>query len=106
VIGFGLAVKLHDRKRRLEEEAVAVQSRVSDALLMDPTLGALPLTPTAQLPFWTGSPIIVEIAGVVPRRELGDAAVALTTRELARSRSDFRIENRISVDPRAVTRAA
>jgi hypothetical protein len=98
VVMLGVAVKLYDLKRKREEEAVAAQARVSDALLMDSTLAGLPLTPTAHLPLWKGSPLVVEIKGAVPRTELRDAAVDLARREMGRSRSDFRIEDHIAVD--------
>src|SRR4029453_14300743 len=98
VVLLGLLVKLYDLKRKREEEAVAAQSRISDALLMDSTLGALPLTPTAHLPPWKGTPLILEIAGTVPSPELREAAMDVAKREIARSRPDFLIEDRISVD--------
>jgi hypothetical protein len=57
----------------------------------------LPLTPTAHLPLWKGSPLVVELTGAVPRAELRVAAVDVVRREMGRSRSDFRIEDRIAV---------
>ncbi|HEY7433781.1 MAG TPA: hypothetical protein VIE41_01465 [Methylomirabilota bacterium] len=106
VVMLGIAVKLYDLKRKREEEAVAAQARVSDALLMDATLAGLPLTPTAHLPLWKGSPLVVEITGAVPRPELRDAALDLAKREMGRSRSDFRVEDHIAVDPAALGHAA
>jgi hypothetical protein len=102
VVLLGFAVKLYDLKRKREDEAVAAQARVSDALLMDATLAGLPLTPTAHLPLWKGSPLVVEITGAVPRVELREAAVDV----MGRSRSDFRIEDRIAVDPAGIGHAA
>ena len=106
VVVLGIAVKLNDLKRRREEEAVAAQARVSDALLMDATLAGLPLTPTAHLPLWKGTPLVVEIRGAVPRAELRSAAVDVARREISRSRSDFQVDDRIKVDPALLTRAA
>jgi hypothetical protein len=103
---LGLAVKIYDLKRKREEEAVAAQARVSDALLMDAALAGLPLTPTARLPLWKGSPLVLDITGVVPRTELREAALDVAKRELGRSRSDFRIEDRIAVDRGALGHAA
>jgi hypothetical protein len=94
---LGLVVKMYDLKRKRDGEAVAAQARVSDALLMDPMLGNLPLIPTARVPLWKGSPLIVDIRGAVPRSELRDAALALARREVARDRSDFQIEDHIAV---------
>ncbi|HSL47650.1 MAG TPA: hypothetical protein VK878_01195 [Candidatus Deferrimicrobiaceae bacterium] len=103
---LGLAVKIYDLKRKREEEAVAAQARVSDALLMDAALAGLPLTPTARLPLWKGSPLVLDITGVVPRTELREAALDVAKRELGRSRSDFRIEDRIAVNRGALGHAA
>jgi hypothetical protein len=97
VVLLGIAVKLYDLKRKREEEAVAAQARISDALLMDASLSGLPLTPTAHVPLWSGTPLTLEITGSVPRSELREAAVGVATREMARARDDFRIEDHISV---------
>jgi hypothetical protein len=106
VVLLGIGVKLYDLKRKREEEAVAAQARVSDALLMDASLAGLPLTPTAHVPLWKGTPLVVEIKGAVPRAELRSAAVDVARREISRSRSDFQVEDHIKVDPAILTRAA
>jgi hypothetical protein len=106
VVLLGIAVKLYDLKRKREEEAVAAQARVSDALLMDAALSGMPLTPTAHLPLWKGTPLVLEISGAVPKAELRTAAMDVATREISRSRSDFRIEDHIKVDPALLGRAA
>ena len=67
VVLLGIAVKLYDLKRKREEEAVAAQARISDALLMDATLSGLPLTPTAHIPLWSGTPLTLQITGSVPK---------------------------------------
>jgi hypothetical protein len=105
IVLVGILVKFYDLKSKREEEAVAAQSRISDALLMDSTLAGLPLTPTAHLPLWKGSPLILEIKGAVPSPELREAAVGVAKREIARSRPDYLIEDRISVDRGALSHA-
>jgi hypothetical protein len=99
VVLIGVAVKLYDLKRKREEEAVAAQARISDALLMDAALSGLPLTPTAHVPLWSGTPLTLEITGSVPKTELREVALGVARREMARSRDDFQIEDRIAVDP-------
>jgi hypothetical protein len=106
VVLLGIAVKVYDLKRKREEEAVAAQARISDALLMDATLSGLPLTPTAHVPLWSGTPLTLEIRGAVPRSELREAALDVARREMARNRPDFRIEDHIAVDPAALSHAA
>jgi len=55
VVLLGIAVKGYDLKRKREE--------------------GLPLTPTAQVPLWSGTPLTLEIRRAVPRSELREAAV-------------------------------
>src|SRR4026209_490666 len=99
VVLLGIAVKLYDLKRKREEEAVAAQARISDALLMDATLSGLPLPPPGRTPVGTGTPLTREITGSVPKTELREAALGVARREMARSRDDFRIEDRTAGDP-------
>ena len=67
VVLLGIAVKLYDLKRKREEEAVAAQARISDALLMDAALSGLPLTPTAHVPLWSGTPLTLSPNALRPR---------------------------------------
>ena len=47
----GIGVKLYDIKRKREEQGVALQARLSDALLEGPELARLPLATTVHVPF-------------------------------------------------------
>jgi len=74
VIGFliisalilAVLVKMWDLKRKRESEAVIVQSQISDALLREPALFNLAVTPTAHVPLWKGSPVTVESPAKCP----------------------------------------
>jgi hypothetical protein len=77
---------------------------VSDALLREPALARLPLTPTAHAPMWTGTPATIEVTGQVPTPEMKETALRLVRDEAVRIRSDVKIEDRLSVIPS--TRAA
>ncbi|PYM94291.1 MAG: hypothetical protein DME04_08445 [Candidatus Rokuibacteriota bacterium] len=103
---LGVLVKMLDLKRRREGEAVIVQSQVSDAVLRDPALFSLPITPTARVPLWSGSPVIVEVAGCVPSDELREAALRLIQREASHLRNDVQIESRLDVVPTMMRRSA
>ena len=96
---LAVLVKMLDLKRKREGEAVIVQSQVSDAVLREPTLFSLPITPTAHVPLWSGSPVTVEVAGCVPSDDLRQAALRVVEREATHLRSDVRIESRIDVVP-------
>src|SRR5947209_12057356 len=45
---IGVVVKVFDLKQKRESEAVQLQAQLSDALLREPSLAGLPLTPTVD----------------------------------------------------------
>jgi len=106
VVVIGVLIKLLDLKRKRDSEAVVVQARISDAVLRDPRLFSLPITPTAHVPLWTGRPVTVEVAGQVPSDDLRDAAVGLIEREASQLGPDVRVESRIGVVPTMARRTA
>jgi hypothetical protein len=93
----GVAVKLYDRKRKRDAEAVHLQAQVSDALMRDSRLAGLVLTPTAHVPTWGNGPATIEIGGEVPDASSRDAVLRLAREEAARLRSDVQIIDRLSV---------
>ena len=102
----GVGVKLYDLKRKREQDAAALQARMSDALMVDPVLSPFPLTPTVRIPLWSGRPVMIEVSGVVPGAGLRQAAVDLALREALRHGRTCRLVDRIAVDPSIVKRAA
>lgn len=102
----GIGVKLYDRAQKRDQEAAALQARISDALMSDPMLSRLPITATVQMPLWNGKPVMVDVTGTVPRAGLRQAAVDLVLREALRSGKTCRLEDRISVDPAMLRHAA
>jgi hypothetical protein len=95
----GIAGKLYDLKRRREDDAASLQSRISDAVLLDSSLAAFPIVVSAWTPLWRRRAAVVEIAGTVPTPELRDTAIRLIERELSRIRPDTRTEDRVVIDP-------
>ena len=96
---LGILVKLLDLKRKREAESVHVQAQVSDALLREPALFSLPITPTARVPLWSGTPVTVEVAGQVPAPGVRDMVLDLVRSEAARVRPDVQVDDRLTVDP-------
>ena len=105
LVVIGLAVKLFDLKRKRESEAVQLQAQLSDALLREPSLAGLPLTPTVHVPMWTGTPATIDVTGQVPKPELKDLALRLVSDEASRIRSDIKIVDRLSIVPTAAQAA-
>jgi hypothetical protein len=106
LVVLGALIKMLDLKRKRDGEAVVVQARISDAVLRDPRLFSLPITPTAHVPLWSGTPVTVEVAGQVPSEDLRDATLHLVEREASQLGSDVRVESRIAVVPTMARRSA
>ena len=106
VFGIAIVAKGLDLKRKRETKAVLLQAQVSDALLRDTRLAEFPVTPTARVPFWSGSPATLELAGTVPTSDLHEAVLQLARSEASRVRQDVVIEDRIAVVSTRRVRAA
>ena len=97
----GVAVKLYDRKRKRDAEAVHLQAQVSDALMRDARLAGLVLTPTASVPTWGRGPATIEISGEVPDATMRETVLRVAREEAARLRPDVEIVDRLNV-PHAI----
>ncbi len=106
LVVVGIGVKLYDLKRKREAEGVHLQAQISDALLREPALFGLPITPTAHVPFFRGSPATIEIAGQVPTSEMRENVLRIVHAEASRLRPDFQIEDRLAVVPSVAVRSA
>jgi hypothetical protein len=97
----GIGVKLYDLKRKREAEAVHLQAQVSDALLRDPTLFGLAVTPTAHVPWWSGTPARLEVCGRVPTANARERALRIVEQEARSVRSDVEMVDRLEVESMA-----
>ena len=97
--------KLAGLRKRRDDRAIELESRIAEALLQDQTVGAA-VTPTVHLPFWRGSPAHIELSGRVSTPLVRQAAVRIATQEAARIRPDFEIKDRIAEVPPAALRVA
>ena len=96
VLAIVVVAKVLDLKRKRETEVVLLQAQVSDGLLREMRLGVLSVTPTALVPFWSGSPATIELAGWVPTSDLHEAVLRLARSEAMRVRQDVVIQDRIA----------
>src|SRR5262245_21904186 len=94
----GIGVKLYDLKRKREAEAVHLQAQVSDALLRDPALFGLAVTPTAHVPWWSGTPAHIEVTGRIPNAEARERAMRIVGQEARALRSDVEITDSREVE--------
>jgi hypothetical protein len=96
---IGVGVKLYDLKRKRAEEVLALQSQISDALLLDPSLARLPITAFASGSLWRRSRVVIAIRGPVPTPEVRTAVMRLVEREVSRRQPGARVEDRLVIDP-------
>src|SRR3982751_3126622 len=94
----GIGVKLYDLKRKREADAVHLQAQVSDALLREPTLFGLAVTPTAHVPWWSGTPARLEVSGRVPSTAARERALRLIEQEARSIRSDVVIVDKLEIE--------
>ena len=106
LVVVGIGVKLYDLKRKREAEAVHLQAQVSDALLRDPSLFGLAVTPTAHVPWWSGTPARLEVVGRVPEPEYRDRVLRLIDQEARHVRPDVVIVDRLDVEAGPFARVA
>ena len=97
----GVGVKLYDLKRKREAEGVHLQAQVSDALLRDQTLFGLAVTPTAHVPWWSGTPAHIDVCGRVPTAEARERALRIVEQEARSVRSDVDVADRLEVETMA-----
>ena len=100
------AVKLYDLKRTRDEEAMILDARISDALLVHPSLKAFPIVASARIPLSSRSTPVLEVIGTVPTSALREVAIDIVQRELHRHGSGARIEDRVVVAPMILERVA
>lgn len=100
IVGIGVAVKLYDVKRRRTEENAALQSLLSEAVMLERSIAGLPVATFVTRSIWPRSPLVIAVRGSVPTPELRDAVMRLVEREAFRRHPGARTEDRLQVDPR------
>ena len=103
-VAIGIAVKLYDVKRKREEQGIALQARLSDALLLNPSLAGLPVVASVHMPLLSGSPPVVEVKGTVLTPDAREIAIHVVRREL--DGINAQLEDQIVVDPQGVKHIA
>jgi len=95
----GIGVKLYDLKRKREAEAVHLQAQASDALLRDSMMFGLAVTPSAHVPWWSGTPARLEVTGHVPTAEARERALRIVETEARSLRPDVMVVDKLEVAP-------
>ena len=105
IVILAVVAKYRDLRNRRETDALALQSRLSDALLTDQVLHGFAVIPTVHIPL-SGSRAIVELTGHVPSPETRERVLRAVKREAQSLWADVEIQDRLLVLPPLRTRAA
>src|SRR5262245_41537937 len=89
--------RLHDVRKKRETEALALQSRRSEALLTARALQGMTVSPTVRAPLRRSAPLEVEISGEVPSQEVREMILRRIQREAAQAGRPVEIEDRLMV---------
>jgi hypothetical protein len=104
VIGIVIVARRVSARRRRMEEAVILQSQLSDFVLRETQLRGLPITPRARVLGWRKPEVTVEVAGEVPTPDLRETAMRVVASEAKRLRPDVTASDHLFIVP--PTRAA
>jgi hypothetical protein len=101
VIGIVVVARRVSARRRRTEEAVILQSQLSDFVLRETQLRGLSITPRARVLGWRKPEVMVEVAGEVPTPDLRDTAMRVVGSEAKRLRPDVTAEDHLFIVPPA-----
>ncbi|HET8575997.1 MAG TPA: hypothetical protein VFO18_02770 [Methylomirabilota bacterium] len=108
IVGLGaiVAAKAVELKRKRAGQTLALEGRLWDLLVADPTVSGLPVRPSVRLPFWRGTPVLVVLKGQVPTPHLRDAVREVVRREMAIVPGGYYLDDRLVVVGRSPIRHA
>ena len=88
-------------RRKRVEDAVILQSHLTDALARETRLSGLHITPKAHVSGWRQAHVAIEVAGEVPTPELRETVMQIATAEAQRFRPDVVPEDHLFIVPSA-----
>jgi hypothetical protein len=104
IVGAAVVVASYvSTRRKRTEEAVILQSQLSDAIAREALLHGLHVTPNARVAGWRSAQITIEVAGEVPTPELRERVMRIVGAEAWKLRPDVQtVDHLFIVPPRRV----
>jgi hypothetical protein len=88
VLAIVVGARYVTARRKQFEEAVILQSQLSDMVAREPQLQGLHITPKAQVSGWRKRQVTIEVAGEVPTPELRETVMRIVGAEAWRLKPD------------------
>src|SRR5262245_36232003 len=101
VITIVVVARYVDTRRKRVQEAVILQSHLSDALAREAQLQGLLITPNARVSGWRGAQVTIEVAGQVPTPDLRETVMRIVSAEAWRLRPGVITVDRLFTNPPA-----
>jgi hypothetical protein len=104
IVGAAVVVASYvSRRRKRTDEAVILQSQLSDAIAREALFHGLHITPNARVSGWRSSQITIEVAGEVPTPDLRERVMRIVGAEAWKLRPDVQtVDHLFIVPPRRV----
>src|SRR5215472_9777045 len=99
VIAVVVGARYASRRRKRIEEAVILQSQLSDVVAREPQLHGLVITPRARVSGWRKSQVTVEVSGEVPTPELRETVMRIVGAEAWQRRPDIVTVDQLFIVP-------
>jgi len=90
-----------DTRRKRVQEAVILQSQLSDTLAREAQLQGLLITPNARVSGWRGVQVTIEVAGQVPTPDLRETAMRIVSAEAWKLRPGVITVDHLFINPPA-----
>lgn len=99
VIAIVVVARYVAMRRKRTEEAVILQSQLSDAIAREALLHSLRITPNARVSGWRKSQTTIEVSGEVPTPELRERVMRIVGAEAWRLRPDVTTVDHLFIVP-------
>jgi hypothetical protein len=99
VIAIVVGARYVAARRRQVEEAVILQSQLSDMVARESQLRGLSITPRARVSGWRRTQVTIEVAGEVPTPELRETVMRIVGAEARRFRPDVITQDHLFIVP-------
>lgn len=99
VIAIIVGARYLAARRKRIDEAVILQSQLSDVVARESRLSGLVITPHARVSGWRRSQVTIEVAGEVPTPELRETVMRIVSAETRRLRPDVTTLDHLFIVP-------
>ena len=99
IVAIVVLAKYMSARKKRQEEAVVLESQLSDALLREVQLRGLQIVPRSHIDGWRHPQLTIEIVGEVPTPEARETVMQIARNEVRRLRPDVAPVDHLFIAP-------